>query len=135
MGERKNGEVPARLKRLEQRFAAWRKTRVRGERIPELLWKSAAKLAVDYGLNQTSAVLKLDYYSLKKHAGGQATETESPSAFIELPSAAVAPASECVIEFEGAAGASLRVTLKGAGAPDVLALGRSFWDCNSWGGQ
>jgi hypothetical protein len=69
MGGRNSGEVPARLRRLEQRFAAWRKTRVRGERIPPLLWKSAAKLAMDYGLNQTSTVLKLDYYSLKKHVG------------------------------------------------------------------
>lgn len=73
-------------------------------------------------------MLKLDYYSLKKHVDLQSEKSESPSAFIELPSAAVAPASECVIEFEGATGASLRVHLKGAATPDVLALGRNFWD-------
>ena len=127
MGKRKHGEVPARLVRLEQRFASWRKTRVRGERIPQALWRSAAQLAADYGLNQTSKVLKLDYYSLKKRANLQPEKDESPSAFIELPSAVVADASECVIEFEDAAGASLRVHLKGAAPPDLQALGRSFW--------
>lgn len=53
MDGRKHSRVPARLQRLEQRFVAWRKTRVRGERIPQLLWNSAAKLAAEYGLNQT----------------------------------------------------------------------------------
>jgi len=62
MVERNFGEIPARLRRLEQLFAAWRKTRVRGDRIPQSLWKSAAKLATDFGLSRTSTVLKLDYY-------------------------------------------------------------------------
>jgi hypothetical protein len=51
MDGRKVREVPARLLRLEQRFAGWRKNRRRGERIPASLWRSAAKLAGDYGLN------------------------------------------------------------------------------------
>ena len=126
MGGRKRDEVPARLSRLEQRFSAWRKSRKQGERIPQRLWKSASKLATDYGLNQTATVLKLDYYSLKKHVD-QLAVTASHAAFIELPPGPVAAASECVIEFEDGAGASLRVHLKGAEVPDVLALGRNFW--------
>lgn len=128
MGRRRIDEVPARLQRLEQRFAAWRKTRVRGERIPQRLWDSAARLAADCGVNLTATVLKLDYYSLKKRVDLQSKKVESSSAFIALPSAAVAPVSECVIEFEDAAGASLRVHLKGDTVPDILALGRNFWD-------
>ena len=123
----KRGEVPARLLRLEQRFADWRKTRVPGERIPGRLWKSAAKLAADYGLNQTATVLKLDYYSLKRHVDKQVAETSSTAAFIELPSVPVSHASECIIEFEDGAGASMRMHLKGTDIPDLLALGRSFW--------
>ena len=37
-------------------------------------------------------------------------------------------ASECVIEFEDGGGAVMRVHLKGTEVPDVLALGRSFWN-------
>ena len=125
MRRRKRGEVPARLSRLEQRFAAWRKHRRRGERIPASLWKAAAKLAVDYGLNKTSAVLKLDYYSLKKHVDRSDGGAAASSPFVELPPMPLA--SECVIELEDGTGASMRMHLKGE-LPDVLALGRSFWN-------
>ncbi len=124
----KRGDVPARLLRLEQRFADWRRTRVPGARIPHRLWKSAAKLADDYGLNQTATVLKLDYYSLKRHVEKQVAETPSTAAFIELPSVPASPASECIIEFEDGTGASMRMHLKGTEIPDLLALGRSFWN-------
>ena len=127
MRRRKQGEVPAGLLRLQQRFANWRKSRQRGERIPERLWNSAAKLAATYGLHQTAQVLKLDYYSLKRRMD-QVAEKTATAAFIELPSPPVGPANECIIEFEDVAGASMRVHLKGADLPDVLALGRSFWN-------
>jgi hypothetical protein len=73
--------------------------------------------------------LKLDYYSLKKHVDrliGRAVS--SNPAFIELPSVPAEHASECVIELEDGTGASMRVHLKGNDVPDVIALGRSFWD-------
>ena len=126
MGGRKRGKVPARLLRLQRRLADWRKTRRPGERIPARLWKSAAKMAADYGLNQTASVLKLDYYSLKRHLD-QVARSASATGFIELPPAPVVHANECIIELEDAAGASMRVHLKGTELPDLLALGRSFW--------
>ena len=127
MARRRRRQVPARLSRLEQRFAAWRKTRAHGERIPKQLWKSAAKLAAEYGLNPTAKVLKVDYYSLKEHVDRQSADAGSRTAFVELPST-LSSVCECVIEFEDGAGASMRVHLKGTQVPDVLALGRSFWN-------
>jgi hypothetical protein len=132
MSGRKRGEVPVGLSRLEQRFAAWRETRVKGERIPLRFWKSAGKLATKYGICQTARVLKLDYYSLKKHMEQPNAETPSPeptpsAAFIELPSAPVAQTSECVIEFANQSGDSMRVHLKGSSGADLVSLGRSFW--------
>jgi hypothetical protein len=121
------GRVPARLSRLEERFAAWRKGRMKGERIPKPLWTSAAKLALEYGVSTTSTVLKLDYYSLKKHMDKQQA-TASQATFIELPSPSMAHVNECVIELEDGAGASMRMHLKGTEVPDILALGRSFWN-------
>ena len=125
----KRVEVPAGLLRLQRRFANWRKSRQQGERIPERLWNSAAKLAATDGLHQTAQVLNLDYYSLKRRmAEQQVAETTATTAFIELPSPPVVQANECIIEFEDGAGASMRVHLKGTDLPDVLALGRSFWN-------
>ena len=128
MRRRKRGEVPARLLQLKQKFTKWRKTRLPGDRIPDRLWKAAASLAAEYGLNPTAKVLALDYYSLKQHVDRQAAETTPNAAFIELPSPSIAHANECVIELEDGAGASMRMHLKGTDLPDVLALGRSFWN-------
>jgi len=126
MRGRKRGEVPARLSRLEQRFVAWRRTRQPGERIPPPLWKAAAQLAPDCGLNQTARILKLDYYSLKKHVDRYGVKAAAKTRFVELTSMPLA--SECVIEFDDGSGASMRMHLKGTDPPDVLALGRSFWN-------
>lgn len=128
MGGRGRREVPQRLLRLEQRLAAWRRSRVPGDRIPKPLWRLAARLAVEYGLNPTAKALQLDYYSLKQHAESLSLESDSRPMFMELPSTSLPHAIECVIEFENGAGDSMRVHLKGTETPDVLALGRSFWD-------
>jgi len=128
MRGRKGREIPAPLLRLEERFAAWRRNRPGGERIPMALWKAAAQRAADHGLNQTATVLKLDYYSLKKHVERSRSASRSKVAFVELPSASMLPASECLIELEDGRGASMRVHLKGAEVPDVLALVRGFWN-------
>ena len=129
MRSRKHAEVPASLDLLRQRFVAWRKTRTPGERIPESLWKSAGKMAAKYGLNPTARVLNLDYYALKKRVAGPSRPASS-STFIELPSSELSVSSECVIEWEDAAGARMRVHVKGQNLPDLLALSRSFWNAD-----
>ncbi len=130
MRTRKRSEVPASLSRLGQRFAAWRRIRVLGERIPEPLWNAAAKMAAEHGLNRTARVLKLDYYSLKKRLDG-ASGPAGSSTFVELPSSSsLSIASECVIELEDATGSRMRVHLKGQNLPDVLALSRSLWNAD-----
>ena len=128
MRSRKQAAVPASLTRLGQRFGVWRKTRAPGTRIPDSLWNSATKLAAKYGVNPTARALNLDYYSLKKRVDA-ADRSVPASTFVELPSAALSVSSsrECVIEWEDAAGARMRVHVKGQDLPDVLALSRSFW--------
>lgn len=128
MRSRQRAEVPASLSRLGQRFSTWRKARAPGERIPESLWQAAVKMAAKYGLHRTARVLKLDYYSLKKRVD-RADRPASSSTFVELPSSPLG-SSECVIEWEDAAGARMRVHVKGPNLPDVLALSRSFWNAD-----
>jgi len=128
MGGRKQREVPTPLARGRDRFEAWRRVRKSGTRIPERLWTLAVKLAGAHGLNRAASVLRLDYYSLKKRVeSANAHARSTTSAFVELPSPPPAIAGECVIEFEDATGGRLRVHLKGCDTPDLVALGRGFW--------
>ena len=127
MRDGKRQELPVSLVRLERRFAAWRKTRSAGTRIPESLWKAAEKVATEIGVSRTSNALKVNYYALKKRVAQTASKPSDSPDFIELlpPSPAI---SECTIELENNIG-SMRVHLKGQGV-DLLALSRGFWDAD-----
>ena len=133
MNGRKQRGVPARLARAQERFAKWRRSRKVGARIPQSLWVTATKLAGTYGVSQTAMALGLDFYALKKRVevkppeSAAARKSASTPAFVELGSPSLAAPGECIVEFEDAAGATMRVRLKGGDSPDLLALSRSFW--------
>ena len=146
---------PARLESTRRRFERWRATREGRACIPERLWASAVKAASRCGVSQASRVLRLDYCSLKKRVeaaglmgesveGGSRRASGRPSVarsvageirrgeFIELamPASAGPPSTsvpECTLELEDPRGAKMRIHLKGASAPDLAALSRSFW--------
>jgi hypothetical protein len=130
MHSKKRSNVPARMSRLEKRLRAWRKTRTPGQRIPKSIWKSAAKLATEYGLSRTAVALKLSYAGLRKHVEQANAEAPFTVPFVELPTSSFPLASECMIEWEDGDGAIMRMHLKGSEVPDVLALGNSFWRTN-----
>lgn len=126
---RGKGELPVDLADAARRFAGWRRTRQRGERIPAALWNAAAGLAGRYGVSRTAQVLRIGYYDLQKHAARRkapATRGNNASelSFVELPPAALA-AGECVVEFAKASGDTMRVKLPGA---EAVALARVFWE-------
>ena len=136
MGGRR-GDIPAELRRVRERFAAWRRTRRVGARIPEPLWALAAEVADDYGLHRVTSVLGLDYYALKKRAESPSGRGQRAAAtFVELASPSTPPPSpqvltsacECIVEFENGLGARLRIHLKGHAAPDLASLCRNFWN-------
>ena len=116
------------LAAVAERFARWRQSRVRGERIPDSLWTQAVELAVLHGVSRTACALKVGYYDLQKRTARRSpsgTQAERPTGFVELPPVA---AGECLIEFEKACGLRMRVHIKGSPLPDLAALGRTFWD-------
>lgn len=127
MAGRQRRKVPRDLARASERFAQWRWSRVLGERIPEPLWCCAVSLAGRYGVSRTAAALRVGFYELQKHVASShdGARAASPVAFVELPRAV--SAGECVIEFESASGSRMRVQFQGE-LPDLVALGRSFWD-------
>jgi hypothetical protein len=126
-GER--GQLPTDLVRARSRFQAWRGRRKAGEPIPQGLWDLAIRLAIVHGVSRTAAVLRLDYYCLKKRAeAGPAGEPPSSGpAFVELISP-VTGAKQCRFELDNGSGATMRVQLVGYDATDIEALSRSFWD-------
>jgi len=130
MKGQKRRSIPAPLARGRERFQAWRQERKVGSRIPDRLWGLAVKLAATHGICRTAAVLGVDYYSLKKHMDADtAGRSATASNFVELPPSSLANSGgECTIELEDTAGARMRVYLKGYDAPDLCALGRSFWN-------
>ena len=125
---RRRCDIPTPLARGRDRCEVWRRTRKAGTRIPGKLWPLAVELAEGHGLNRTASVWGLDYYALKKRVEARNSDSTSlPPAFIELSPPSLAASGECVVEFEDGAGAILRVHLRGCDAPDLAALGRSFW--------
>jgi hypothetical protein len=130
----KRQEISADLSRAASRFAQWRQSRAKGARIPASLWDLAIKLAGQHGLSRTATALALDYYALKKRLAAPSLpvvgtgKPDSQPAFVELASSAWTAPGQCLIEFANAAGATLRVYLPGDQVPDLMALGRSFWD-------
>lgn len=132
MATRGMQKVPAELARAAARWAQWRRTRELGTRIPESLWKLALELAARHGVSRTAIVLRVDYYALKKRLDAQMpprrVDSAAVPAFVELTPPSLATAGGCVIEFEKASGAKMRIELRGSQVPDLAALGRSFWE-------
>ena len=125
---RRRGVIPAALQRGQDRFEAWRRTRIRGARIPKKLWKLAVGLAEKHGISRTASVLKLDYHALKNRVHANSSpSTDVSEAFVEIAPPSVPVSNECVVEFEDGTGACLRVYLRGCDTPDLAALGRSCW--------
>jgi hypothetical protein len=88
----------------------------------------AVRLAGTYGVSRTAAVLRLDYYALKKHLKSAAEEEKSNSpAFVELPAPPLVVGKQCRFELNNEAGVTRRVHLVGYDVAEIEILARSFW--------
>jgi len=128
MRGRHRREVPACLTALEQRFVVWRGRRDAGARIPEPLWKAAAKVARECGVHATAKRLRLDYYALKKRAAQCQRNDAAMATFVDITPPVPLVANECVLELESGDGRKLRIQWRGAAVPEVSALSQAFWD-------
>jgi hypothetical protein len=127
MGDSTHSGFPAAFSRVQRKFEQWRQRHRPRAQIPQELWREAAELARAYGINRTAKALRLDYYSLKKRVAAAARCGERAPEFVEiLPGGMPAARPECMIEFEDASGAKMRIRLQGGDMPDVAALTRAF---------
>jgi hypothetical protein len=105
---------------LQRRFEDFRSRQSGRTKLPESLWQAAVELAQQYGLHPVAHPLRLDYMGLKKRLGevpAQSREAAGP-AFVEVVAAQPAMLEGCVIEFESARGAKMRVHWRAATLPD-----------------
>ncbi len=130
MGARKKRGLPVELENVRRRFEAWRRGRTARTRIPSSLWAAAVKVAERHGVHRTAKALRIDYYGLKKRVeergAGGVSAGEGTATFVELANPLSSGFVECLVELEDDSGTKMRVHLKGAEAPDLVALSRSF---------
>ena len=146
MGTKKTRSLPTYLEKVQRRFERWRQTRKIPSRIPGSLWASAVRIASTYGLSRTAKALRVNYQALKQRVDEDTATRGDPekstaeqrrasidealpaSAFLELAPSLRVGSCQCVLEWEDASGAKMRVHLQGTEAPDLTGLSRSFWD-------
>lgn len=128
-------DVPSEVSSLQRQVERWRQERRHLEPMPEPLWHAAARLARQHSVARIARWIRLDYYTLKERVesldhDSVAVQERGP-AFVELALPTRAPSVECTIELEHSGGSRMRIHVKGAGVPDLVALSRSFWGMES----
>jgi hypothetical protein len=119
-------KIPEAILHLQQELDQWRSAQKGRAKLPESYWRAAVDLAKQYGVFRTAQPLRLDYTRLKQRLVGAAPQRKSP-AFVEV----VRPPAEtegCVVEFESARGAKMRIQWKSSTPPDWTNLLRAWRD-------
>lgn len=115
---------------MRSQLEAWRRTRKRGEHIPETLWQAMGELARAFGVSRVSGALGVGYHALKERARGPAQSIacgNNSAVFLELPVPGAAPRSECVVELEDGRGAKMTLRLGSGSGTEVLSVVQAFW--------
>jgi hypothetical protein len=127
MPRRGSDEVPEAIVQLQVRLDQWRSAQQGRTKLPESFWLAAIDLAKEYGVFRTAHTLRLDYTRLKKRLADTVDPRRKPpqAAFVELM-AHPADLRECVIEFESAGKAKMRIQWKSSVPPDWKELLRAW---------
>ena len=121
-------DVPEPIVQLQRQLEQFRSTQPRRTKLPEPLWQAAVELARQHGVYPVAHPLRLDYMQLKKRLGGVPSprrKTTKP-AFVELVAPSPGKVDECVIEFESAGRAKIRIQWKSVAPPDWVGLLRAW---------
>ena len=113
--------TPEPILKLQRQLEDFRSSQPVRTKLPESLWQAAVELAQQYGIYPVAHPLRLDYMGLKKRLGEVSPpdrQKAAAPAFVELVAAQPATLEECVIEFESARGAKMRIHLKATTPPD-----------------
>ncbi len=107
------------LEEARGQFEAWRRQRVKGQRIPEALWQAAAALYPRYSIYQIARTLRLDHMDLKARAGvgeKRKSKRRQETQFIELPyTSSAVDKGECLVKVRDRRGTRIHIKMKGTG--------------------
>ena len=123
VNRRPTSPTPESILQLQRQLEGFRSSQPGRVKLPESLWQAAVELARQYGIYPVAHPLRLDYMGLKKRLGQVPAphhrNATGPS-FVEVVAAQPAPPAleGCVIEFESARGAKMRIHWKSSTAPD-----------------
>lgn len=118
----------SKIEPVRSQLEAWRRTRKRGERIPEDLWQAMGELARVFGVGHVARVLGVGYHALKERARGPGQPAKlSDAVFVELPLSGAVPQSDCVVELEDGRGAKMTLRLGLGSGTQVLSIVQAFW--------
>jgi hypothetical protein len=122
--------IPEPIAQLQRQLDQFRRTQSQRTKLPESLWQAAVELARQHGVYAVAHPLRLDYMGLKKRLGGvpSVRRKVAKPAFVELIAPQAATLEGCVIEFESAGGAKMRIHWKAAAPPDWAGLLRAWRD-------
>jgi hypothetical protein len=121
VNRRPTSTTPEPILQLQRQLEDFRSNQPVRTKLPEALWQAAVELARQYGIYPVAHPLRLDYMGLKKRLGEVGPPHRrkgAPPAFIEVVAAQPAAQEACVIEFESAGGAKMRIHLKASTPPD-----------------
>jgi hypothetical protein len=122
---------PLTLETAAEHFEQWRRTKKKGERIPEKLWSEAIDLVDRYGVSQVTRTLRLSGTDLNKRRGvvgtGQRRRSQNTTAaFVEIEPAVVqqatGPSASAAAWMELERPDGFRLRIRPSGGEDMLAL-------------
>jgi len=121
-----NRREPISLAEAKRQFDRWRGACRGPGRIPNDLWRLAARAAASEGLERTADELDLSAARLKQWIeelglAGAASEAAPPQ-FIELTPLPLTTAAQCRLEVEEPGGRKLRLSFQGPAVEQVAAV-------------
>src|SRR5208283_4674867 len=127
-----NRSISLDIEEAHRRLEVWRKSRLRGKRIPPRLWALAAALARTHGVSPVSQRLGLDYNGLKRRAEAitppRRPRLKPPPGFVELPiigQPGFGP--NCTVELVRGEGTRMTIRWEGREGLDLVGLVEAFW--------
>lgn len=124
VNRRATSPTPEPILRLQRQLEDFRSCQSGRMKLPVSLWQDAVELARQYGIHPVAHPLRLDYMGLKKRLGEVPAHHRKATAptFVEVVAAQPAPPEGCIIEFESARGAKMRIHWQAATSPDWTSL-------------
>lgn len=124
--------VPREVLALGRRVKRWRETREKRSPMPEALWREAARVAGDHGVNPVCRHVGLSYAALQKRVfAGKEEPTRAPvveAGFVEVDAADLLGGSpgQTVLELSERDGTRLTLRLAAGSKVDVVGLVEGF---------